>query len=254
MLFCYCSDVIDGFTYPTQAATARWLAYFVGFCRMVGLLTIAALVSFTTAALATKPSRSLPIPTPIVRVAITTSMGVITLDLEAEKAPITVANFLRYVDQKRFDGTVFYRALPFFGGGLIQGGTQNDPKRILKPIAHEPTSLTGLHHDAGAISMARFAPGTATGDFSILVSEMRGLDADPTNKDDPLGYAVFGKVVEGLDVARKIHGSPVSPTKGVGFLKGQMLAAPVRIISVRRIKLPPPAMILPPAVQPAPVK
>jgi peptidyl-prolyl cis-trans isomerase A (cyclophilin A) len=194
---------------------------------------------------------------PIVRVAIATTAGTITLDLEAAKAPITVANFLRYVDQKRFDGTVFYRAMPFSDGGLIQGGTQNDPKRILKAIAHEPTSLTGLHHDAGAISMARFAPGTATGDFSILVSDMRGLDADPANKDDPLGYAVFGKVVDGLDVARKIHSSPVSPTKGSGFLKGQMLAAPVRIISVKRVKLPvapPPAMILPPAAQPAPVR
>ncbi|MFM9851866.1 MAG: peptidylprolyl isomerase [Sphingomonadaceae bacterium] len=225
-----------------------------GFVMSRRLRIIGLFVAGLSLAAAPPPKKPAAPSQPVVRVAITTSVGIITLDLEVAKAPITTANFLRYADQKRFDGTVFYRALPFFGGGLIQGGTQNDPKRILKPIAHEPTSLTGLHHDVGAISMARFAPGTATGDFSILVSDMSGLDADPANKDDPLGYAVFGKVVDGLDVARKIHGSPVSPTKGVGFLKGQILAAPVRIISVRRVKLPPPAMILPPAVQPAPVK
>jgi peptidyl-prolyl cis-trans isomerase A (cyclophilin A) len=219
--------------------------------RLFAALIIAAL-SIAASAPPKKPAAP---PPPIVRVAMVTNMGTITLDLEAAKAPITTANFLRYVDQKRFDGTAFYRAMPFMEGGLIQGGTQNDPKRVLKPIAHEPTSLTGLHHDAGAISMARFAPGTATGDFSILVSDMRGLDADPANKGDPLGYAVFGNVAEGLDVVRKIHASPVSPTKGSGFLKGQILASPVRIISVKRVKLPPapPAMILPPAIQPAPV-
>lgn len=232
---------------------------------MLRVMMMIWLALFCTSAIAApavkKPATA---PAPIVRVALTTSAGVITLDLEAAKAPLTTANFLRYVDQKRFDGTVFYRAMKLDWGsgpnGLIQGGTQNNPKRILKAIAHEPTSLTGLHHDAGAISMARFAPGTATGDFSIMVSDMRGLDADPANKGDPAGYAVFGKVVDGMAVVKAIFAAPTSPTKGEGFLKGQMLAAPVKIISARRVAfspvsppVPAPAMILPPAAQPAPV-
>ncbi len=188
--------------------------------------------------------------------ALTTSAGIITLELEAKRAPLTTANFLRYVDQKRFDGTVFYRAmkLDWASGpaGLIQGGTQNDPKRVLKPIAHEPTSLTGLHHDVGAISMARYAPGTATGDFSIMVADMRGLDANPANKDDPAGYAVFGKVSEGMDIVTKIYNSPISLTLGQGFMKGQMIAAPVKIISARRVVLAVPAQAIAPLPAPPP--
>lgn len=212
-------------------------------------LTLIALAAFLLPLPATaqvKPTA--PAPPPIVRVALTTTAGVITLDLEAKRAPLTTTNFLRYVDQKRFDGTVFYRAmkLDWASGpaGLIQGGTQNDPKRVLKSIAHEPTSLTGLHHDKGAISMARYAPGTATGDFSIMIADMRGLDADPANKDDPAGYAVFGKVSEGMDVVAKIYNSPISTTLGQGFMKGQMIAAPVKIITARRVKLPVAAPVL----------
>ena len=230
------------------------------------LIALAACVSPLPALAQTKANAPAS-PPPIVRVTLTTSAGVITLDLEAKRAPITTANFLRYVDQKRFDGTVFYRAmkLDWASGpaGLIQGGTQNDPKRVLKPIAHEPTSLTGLHHEKGAISMARYAPGTATGDFSIMIADMRGLDADPANKDDPAGYAVFGKVSDGMEIVTKIYNSPISTTLGQGFLRGQMIAAPVKIITARRVKLrvatpvpaplPTPPLIPPPrATPPAP--
>jgi peptidyl-prolyl cis-trans isomerase A (cyclophilin A) len=186
----------------------------------------------------TPPAAPSPMATTgLVRVSLRTTAGVIVLDLESKRAPITAANFLRYVDQKRFDGTVFYRAMKLGDGseGLIQGGTQNAPKRILKPIAHEPTSLTGVKHEVGAISMARYAPGTATGDFSILVSAMPGLDANPAQSGDNAGYAAFGRVVGGFDIVRKIHAMPTSPTLGEGFLKGQMLAAPVKILSVHRV-------------------
>ena len=176
---------------------------------------------------------------------LTTGLGAITVEVDREHAPVTAANFLRYVDQKRFDGTVFYRAMRLGtdeqgnGQGLIQGGTQNDPKRILKPIAHEPTTQTGLKHLAGALSMARWAPGTATGDFSILVSPLPALDADPSQSGDNAGYAVFGYVVEGMDVVRKIHASPTSPTLGEGHMKGQMLAPTVKILTARREATPP---------------
>ena len=232
--------------------------------RRIALITLAVWLSPFSAAAQTK---AVTPPPPIVRVALTTSVGVITLDLEAKRAAVTTANFLRYVDQKRFDGTVFYRAMKLDWStgpaGLIQGGTQNDPRRVLKPIAHEPTSLTGLHHDKGAISMARYAPGTATGDFSIMIADMRGLDADPANKDDPAGYAVFGKVSDGMEIVTKIYNSPISTTLGQGFLRGQMIAAPVKIITARRVKLrvatpvpaplPTPPLIPPPrATPPAP--
>jgi peptidyl-prolyl cis-trans isomerase A (cyclophilin A) len=189
------------------------------------------------------PVSAAPTPQPqgLIRVSLTTSMGVITLDLESKRAPVTTANFLRYVDQKRFDGTNFYRAMKLGSAedgtpwGLIQGGTQNNPKRILKAIAHEPTTKTGIKHEIGTISMARWAPGTATGDFSILMSAMPALDADPTQPGDNAGYAAFGRVVEGMEIVRKILSAPTSPALGQGFMKGQMIAAPVKIISARRI-------------------
>ena len=173
-------------------------------------------------------------------VVIETELGNIVVALETERAPVTAANFLRYADEKRFDGIVFYRAMRLDWGdqpnGLVQAGTQFDPKRILPPIAHEPTSETGVKHVAGAISMARYEPGSATGDFSIMVSPQPGLDADPRAEDPELraGYAAFGHVVEGMDVARAIFEAPTDPDKGEGFMKGQMLAEPVKVIRVRR--------------------
>ena len=190
-----------------------------------------------------------PAPIPLadtVRVALVTTLGTIEIDLDGKHAPITTANFLHYVDTKRFDGITFYRAMHLAWGdqpsGLVQAGLR-DPRRLFPPIAHEPTTQTGLSHKAGAISMARNAPGTATADFSILLSEMTGLDADPkaTDPDLQVGYAVFGQVVSGMDVVRKIWDAPISPTEGEGVMRGQMLADPVKILSVRRIPLPVPA-------------
>ena len=88
--------------------------------------------------------------------------------------------------------------------------------------------------------MARDAPGTANGDFSILLSDMPGLDADPasTNPELVAGFAAFGRVVEGMDVVRRIWDAPRSPTRGEGVMKGEMIEKPVRVISVRRVTLP----------------
>lgn len=199
------------------------------------------------------PKPAAPVDTaPKVRVVLMTQLGPITVEVDREHAPLTAANFLRYVDQRRFDGTVFYRAMKLGtdeqgnGQGLIQGGTQNDPKRILKSIPHEPTSQTGLKHLAGALSMARWAPGTATGDFSILVSPLPALDADPSQAGDNAGYAVFGYVVDGMDVVRKIHLSPTSPTLGEGHMKGQMLSPTIKVLSARRAADAHAPQVLPP--------
>ena len=178
-----------------------------------------------------------------VDVVLETTMGDITVALETERAPVTAGNFLKYVDEDRFDGTVFYRAMRLDWGdqpnGIIQGGTQWDPERILDPIAHEPTSKTGLSHTRGALSMARFEPGTATGDFSIMLQDQSfGMDAKPDheNPDFHDGYAVFGYVTDGMDVVEAIHAAPVYPEKGEGFMKGQMLAEPVKIVSAHRLE------------------
>lgn len=197
-----------------------------------------------------KPARHAPPPAPkaipladTVRVTMTTEAGAIVLDLDGKHAPVTTANFLRYVDARRFDGITFYRSMHLDWGtppnGLIQAG-QRDPRKLYPPIAHEPTSQTGVLHKAGAISMARNAPGTATADFSILLSEMVGLDANPeaTDPEGQAGYAAFGNVVSGMDVVRAIWDAPRSQTLGEGAMRGQMLEKPVKVLTVRRTPLP----------------
>ncbi|WP_421839665.1 peptidylprolyl isomerase [Novosphingobium sp.] len=190
-----------------------------------------------------------PPPPPLAaveRVVLTTELGTIELTLDGAHAPISTANFLHYVDTRRFDGITFYRAMHLAWGdqpnGLLQGGLR-DPRRLFPPITHEPTSQTGLSHVAGAISMARNAPGTATADFSIMLSDLTSLDANPASADPEAqaGYAVFGKVTAGMDVVRKIWDSPISQTLGEGSMRGQMLEAPVKILTARRLPPPPPA-------------
>jgi peptidyl-prolyl cis-trans isomerase A (cyclophilin A) len=183
---------------------------------------------------APQPEAGTPVPA-TVKVVLKTSLGDISLAVETERAPVTAANFLRYVDQKRLDGSDFYRAVTLDDDGqygLIQGGLRGNPKRVLKPIAHEPTTATGLSHVNGAISMARGDPGTATADFFIVIGDMVALDAQP-NGGDP-GYAVFGHVLDGMDVVHVIVGQPRSPTAGAADMQGQMLAVPVKILTARR--------------------
>jgi len=172
------------------------------------------------------------------RVAIHTSAGDFTVAVEVVKAPITAANFLRYVDGKRLDGVSFYRTVKVQDHfGFVQFGVNNDPARVLPPIKHEPTTLTGLHHTEGTISVARFAPGTATGDFTISVGDQSAsLDADPGKPGDNLGYAAFGRVVEGMDRIVAIMDAPVSPTATVrGSFKGEVPVASVRVLSAKRV-------------------
>lgn len=186
------------------------------------------------------PSGPPPLAPGKVRVAINSREGTILVDLEQEKAPITAGNFLRYIDQKRYDGSTIYRAsrppnATTYDYGVVQGGWESNPAKILKPIAHEPTTKTGLKHVDGTISMARHAPGTATSDYFICVGEASYLDAKPEDPGDNLGYAAFGQVVQGMDIVRKILAMPTSPTKGVGPMRGQMLEPRVTITSMRRV-------------------
>lgn len=203
---------------------------------MLARLLVALALLVAAAPLAAQTPPAPPAANP--RVEITTSLGAITLELDQAHAPRTTANFLRYVDARRFDGTTFYRAMNLGqSAGLIQGGLRNAPGKLFPPVIHEPTSQTGLTHKAeGTISMAREAPGSATADFFITLGDLSSLDADPAKPGDNSGFAAFGHVVAGMDVVRQIMAAPVSPTEGTPAMKGQMLAPPVRIVSARRLK------------------
>lgn len=187
----------------------------------------------------------------------TTEAGPITIALETERAPITAGYILRHVDEKRLDGATFYRAFKVTPDGsiaLIQAGIR-DGAKLLPPVAHEPTTVTGLTHDDGAVSLARGAPGTAQAQFFFIMGNLKGLDANPQAPGDNLGFAVFGRVTAGMDVVRKILESPVSPTRGEGAMKGQMIEVPVKILTVKRvIPLPPKPIAKAPARKPAPRK
>lgn len=177
------------------------------------------------------PPTAMVAPVDLVRVTLDTAKGRIVLALNRQQAPATVRNFLRYVDAKRFDGTNFYRAMRLGEGtGLIQFGASRDPRRRFPPVRHEPTTDTGLSNVDGAVSMAMGAPGTATADVFIVVGDLHTLDATAS---DP-GFAVFGQVVEGMDVVRAILAAPTSPTEGEGAMKGQMLAPTIKVVSARR--------------------
>ena len=189
-------------------------------------LALAAAPAIAQAAPASPPPATAP-QEDLVKVALNTSAGRIVLALDRGRAPITTANFLHYIDSKKFDGESFYRAMPLSKGGLIQGGVTSNALKLAKPIAHEPVSQTGIKHTAGTISMPNSAPGTATSDFFILTADVPYFDAS---------FAAFGRVIEGMDVVEKILASPVSPTKGVGAMKGQMLEPPVKIVKAERVE------------------
>lgn len=189
-------------------------------------------------ALAALPAAAQTLPDNRPRVAIETTQGRIVVALEAEKAPATVTNFLRYVDASRYNGGRFYRAMrdaSVADWGLIQGGVAQTDGRRFPPVRHEPTTLTGLSNKPGAISMARGALNSATTDFFIIIAGMEGLNADPTQPGDNFGFAPFGEVVEGMDIVHKIHQLPTSDQAEVEAMRGQMLAEPVRITAMRRL-------------------
>lgn len=169
----------------------------------------------------------------LTRVQLTTSLGPIVIALETKRAPATAANFLAYVDDKRFDGTLFYRAARAKYDprqGFIQGGIKTDARRILPPFPLETTDQTGVRHLSGTISMARREdPKSAGGNYFICVGPAPAMDARLGHK----GYAAFGHVVQGMDIVRKILAQPTAG--GSDGMRGQMLVQPIRIISARRL-------------------
>jgi peptidyl-prolyl cis-trans isomerase A (cyclophilin A) len=189
------------------------------------LLPLLALTATTPASAA--PPRKSP---GIVHVRLDTAAGPITLALDARHAPKTVANFMAYVDDGRFDGIEFYRAArrgaaPKFG--FVQGGIRTDARRILPPFPLETTTMTGIRHTDGTISMARRGdPASAGGNFFITIGAMPSMDATATSK----GYAAFGHVVAGMAAVRRILAQPTG-----GGMGGQLILHPVTITRAVRL-------------------
>lgn len=170
------------------------------------------------------------------RVAIKTGRGTIVVELEDRKAPLTSANFLRYVDAQAYDGGTFFRAARTPGvpkDGTIVGAPAAKV-RPFPPIRHESTTRTGLRHLNGTLSLGRFAPGTATNNFFICVGDQSYLDAHPGEPGDNLGYAAFGRVVSGMAVVEKILSLPTNGETKYADQRGQWLKPPVPILTMRR--------------------
>jgi peptidyl-prolyl cis-trans isomerase A (cyclophilin A) len=190
------------------------------------LLFLLAILAFQAPAAAQKSG--------LVRVRLETSAGPIVVAVDTRRAPISAGNFLAYVDQKRFDGVFFYRAARAKNDptlGLIQGGNNHRVSKSLAPIAHEPTTKTGLRHVDGTLSMARNAPGSAMGDFFITIGPAAYLDA----RAGYAGYAAFGQVVSGMPVVKRILAMPTWPGGLSRETLGQSIREPVRIVSARRV-------------------
>ena len=142
---------------------------------------------------------------------IKTSLGNITVELYPAKAPITVANFLKYVDAHLYDSSSFFRSVTLHNQPkdsikieVIQGGNVDSVKDFA-PIPLETTQLTGLRHKNGTISMARLAPASATSSFFICINDQPALDYGGKRNKDGQGFAAFGKVIAGMDVVKKIQ-------------------------------------------------
>jgi peptidyl-prolyl cis-trans isomerase A (cyclophilin A) len=163
-----------------------------------------------------------------------TELGTIRFEIYQKQAPVTASNFLRYVEEGRFEGAGFYRVvtpqnqpenevkIEVIQGGL--GYEDSHPKR-LPSIPHETTAQTGLRHLDGVISMARLDPGTADAEFFICIGDQPELDFGGRRNPDGLGFAAFGRVVEGMDVVRQIQAQPDLE---------QALVEKIGILSVKR--------------------
>ena len=168
-----------------------------------------------------------------VRVVVETDMGTFELDVDIDRAPVTAANFLRYVDGGHYDGGAFHRTVHAENQpndsiriAVVQGGRNRDAAAdAFPPIALERTSETRILHTDGAVSMARGGPDTATHSFFICIGDQPSLDFGGMRNPDGQGFAAFGTVVAGMDVVRAIHEAPY---------EGQQLAPPVGIVRVYR--------------------
>jgi len=170
-----------------------------------------------------------------VHVIVVTDLGEIEMEIDVAKAPATAGNFLKYVDAGLYDGGLFHRTVRPDNQrekpvkiAVIQGAANATRKsEFFPPIPLERTNTTGLQHKDGTVSMARDArPDTATEEFFICVGDQPELDFGGKRNPDGQGFGAFGRVVRGMDVVRRIQGSPAD---------GETLRPPIKIIRVTRV-------------------
>lgn len=170
----------------------------------------------------------------LIAVVIETSLGDIVIEVDPVAAPITTANFLRYVDGGFYEGGSFYRTVRMDNQPdddirieVIQGGANPDREAdYFSPIVLERTNLTGIRHLDGVISMARGVPDTATHSIFIYIGDQPSLDFGELRNPDGQGFAAFGRVISGMDVVRHIQ---------TGEAEAQSLLEPIVIQSVSRL-------------------
>ena len=176
---------------------------------------------------------------PAVLVTMATSYGEVQIELYPDKAPLSVSNFLQYVDGGYYDGSTFYRSVHYGNDKgkpkieVIQGG-RGDAEAPFPPIAHESTERTGILHTDGVISMARGDVGTASSEFFICIGDQPGLDFGEARNPDEQGFAAFGRVVSGMDVILTIHNLPSDAPADSAYVEGQIIEEPAVIESIRR--------------------
>ena len=177
-----------------------------------------------------------------VRVRVQTELGDIVIEVDHAHAPITAANFLKYVDAGQFNGGVFHRTVKQDNQPestikieVIQAGVNPDrSKDGFGPIALERTSITGIAHKDGIVSMARGAPDSATSGWFICINDQPSLDFGGMRNPDGQGFAAFGRVVSGMDVVRKIQAAPSSADRKTNT-EAQRLTPAIKILKVARI-------------------
>jgi peptidyl-prolyl cis-trans isomerase A (cyclophilin A) len=176
-----------------------------------------------------------------VRVLVQTELGDIVIEVDAAKAPGTAANFLKYVDAGHYDGGTFHRTVKMDNQPestikieVIQAGVNPEvAKSGFPPIALERTSVTGILHKDGAVSMARGGPDSATSGWFICINDQPSLDFGGMRNPDGQGFGAFGRVVSGMDVVRKIQMAPSSADRKTN-VEAQRLTPPIKIVKTAR--------------------
>lgn len=207
----------------SRGTIMRWAALLL----LLPAISFAGMVNLS--ALSAQTGQELP------QLHITTELGDFIVEVDTVHAPISAMNFLRYVDGGFYDGGSFHRT-------VTPDNQPNDPIRIaviqgnisrerredtVGPIPLERTSVTGLMHLDGTLSMARSGPDTGVASFFICVGNQPELDFGGRRNPDGQGFAAFGRVISGMDVVRRINASPA---------EGQSLTPPIRIISAKRVE------------------
>ena len=168
-------------------------------------------------------------------VTLQTTQGTIEIEVYPDRAPLSAAQFLQCVQLGQYDGGTFWRAVRADNDRgsppieVVQAAVA-DGAPPMAPLAHEPTSLTGLRHRDGTVSLARAEPGTATAAaFFICLGNQPALDEGGLRNPDGLGFAAFGRVLRGMEVVRAINQGATLADALVEYVRGQVLAKPVRI-------------------------